>query len=241
VLGQLVDAAGAVDVGAAQCLGQRSAVEDAAHGVERGVAEVGGDGLPTVRLDDTGKAAFDFPERLIPAGLAPLVAGPDHRTTEPVRILVQSSEACALGTDVSPRERIVLVPSDGQHLSAVIEGQAQSTYGIADRAGAVGGSHLGSRIVRPGQGLRHRARPLVAHVSRLLCERRPVVEVLANSGRILRTRTQPAGHATVRGCCSGPWPAGVAHRQLVRASRCGRPCANPHALLPHCPSLKLPS
>ncbi len=61
----------------------------------------------------------------------------DQRRAQPVGVVVELAEACALGADEPGAEHVVAVPAGGDH-PTVLDGQRQSAGGLTERADAQG-------------------------------------------------------------------------------------------------------
>nr|BFE85538.1 hypothetical protein GCM10020093_081390 [Planobispora longispora] len=83
--------------------------------------------------DHAGQAAFDGAEGLLPGDLAPpAVVVADHRGVQPVGILVEGSEAGALGADEALGEGVVGVALDRDDVLGVVEREPQAAHGLAE-------------------------------------------------------------------------------------------------------------
>ena len=97
LLGHLVDRAGRVDVARAEGLHERAPVEQRVEVVGVRVAEVHGDGVAPVLLEDRPEAAVDLGERLVPRHLVEAGGRADQRRADPVRVLVELLQREPLG------------------------------------------------------------------------------------------------------------------------------------------------
>ena len=67
---------------------QQAAVEDAREVVDSRIADVHGDRVATVPLDDRRQPACDLGERLLPGGRAQLAVAADQRPVQAVGVVV---------------------------------------------------------------------------------------------------------------------------------------------------------
>ena len=125
-------------------LHERPPVEQGVEVVGVRVAEVDGDGVAAVLVEQRPQAAVDLREGLVPRDLLEAGAGAHQRRADPVRVLVQRLQREALGADEAVAEDVLCVAADlGQH--AVLERQLEPAGRLAQRAGAVGGDRLGHK------------------------------------------------------------------------------------------------
>ena len=133
----LVDRADRVERSRAEHLVEAAKVEAAREAVPHRVADVRADRVGAVGLEDRDEQALHLGERLVPAHRLVRAVRPAHvRLPEPVRVVVQVTDARALGTDVALAEDVCCVPSDpfdagrpNRHLEAARR--------LAERAGPV--------------------------------------------------------------------------------------------------------
>ena len=198
VLGHLVHRGGGVDVAGAECLTQRGREHPAGQGVHVRVAQVEGDRVPAVRLDDPGQPVVHGRERLVPADRLPPVAPAQSRLADPVGVGIQMAEARALRAQVAAAERVVAVAAHAGDLVAV-HGQLQPACRLAQRAGGVGQRHAvklprrrrrgwatsspGQVPCREGGGRRRPGRVRRAPAGRTGCGRAPRTDRRGPAGR----------------------------------------------------------
>ena len=152
VVGQLVHAGGGEAVVGAEVAKQLGLVGQHAVVVNRGVAQVGADGVYPVGVVDLHQSAGSGVQGLFPADFLPLaVRGLLDRGAQPVRVLVQVLEGHRLGTDMAAAEWIVLVAPDGDDLVA-FRFNDDPADGLAQVAGPVvplTAHTLASMVTRP--------------------------------------------------------------------------------------------
>jgi hypothetical protein len=99
--------------------------------VDGRVAEVYGDRVATVTLDDRRQPACDLGERLLPGGRAQVAVVPDHWLAEAVGVVVQVAECGSLGADEPAAEDVVPVTADPCH-RGVADGELQAAGRLAE-------------------------------------------------------------------------------------------------------------
>jgi hypothetical protein len=160
LLWPLVDGAGGEDVARAERAQQQAAVEHAREVVDGRIADVHGDRVATVTLDDRRQPARDLGERLVPGGRAQLTVAADQRRAQAVGVVVQVAERGSLGADEPAAEDVVPVAADPRH-RAVADRELQAACGFAQRTGPEDGrlrrwGHVSPprRLLRAGLDLR---------------------------------------------------------------------------------------
>jgi hypothetical protein len=157
LLGHLVDGARGVDVLRAERLHQHAPVEHVAEAVRARVADVGGDRVAAVLLEQRHQAAVDLLERLVPGRLHELAVAADERRGQAVGVLVERPQARALGADEALREDVGVVAAD--RLDRVpVEAQLEPAGGLTERARRICGA-LSHAHVEPTAPRRADARP----------------------------------------------------------------------------------
>jgi hypothetical protein len=113
-LGKLIDRARAEPLLRAQGTLEDGQVDHGMQAVCAGVAEVGGDGIRPVTFTHRQQPLGHVGVRVVPRDLLPRTIGAlADGGAETVRILPDPLEPIGLGTDVAPREWILLVAPDG--------------------------------------------------------------------------------------------------------------------------------
>ena len=100
-------------------LHQRLAVEHPGERVGVGIAEVHGDGVAPVVLDDRRQAALDLGERLVPRRVDELAVAAHQRGAQPVGVLVELLERRSLGADEPVAEHVVTIAADPFDVTAL--------------------------------------------------------------------------------------------------------------------------
>ena len=163
LLWALVDGAGGVDVARAERLEERPAEQHGAEVVGVRVAEVDGNGVAAVGVDDGPKAPIDLGPGLLPRHLDQLTVAADQRRTDPVGILVQLLQRRALRADVAVAEHVVAVAADALHVLCTVGTSPQRDLQAAPRLAQGAGPERNARVAHllivpparrphPGQG-----------------------------------------------------------------------------------------
>ncbi len=114
--------------------------------MDRGIADVRGDGGDAVLRHDGAEQLLAAGERLLPADLMPLVAVADQGHPEAILIVVQAGERGPLGAQVAPTPHVFRVAADlGHPVAAGLDDQA--THRLAERTRAKVGP---LRLADPG-------------------------------------------------------------------------------------------
>src|SRR5579859_6334295 len=80
-----------------------------------GVANIDGQRIPPLLLEDGSETMFNLGKRLIPTGRVPLVASVYHRCTNAIRIGLQFLKAIGLRAKIALTEYILLIALNGDH------------------------------------------------------------------------------------------------------------------------------
>ncbi len=133
VFGHLVQRACREDLAGAQTADDQRRVERTGDGVRVRVSHVDADRGAAVLPQHRGQALVDRGERLLPGRLGQHAVPTHQRRGQPVRIVVQLSEARPLGADVTGAEHVVLVAPGADH-PAVLDGQGQTAGRLTEGA-----------------------------------------------------------------------------------------------------------
>ena len=132
-----VDAAGRIDIHAAEDLQQRRCVVKQPRLVGDGVADVEADGIGTVLLADGTQSFADQIEGLFPGSLDKFPVTLDQRRLDQIRVIVQFGPGITLGAEETLAQRILVVAANThQTLGTRVGLHQQAAIGFADRAHA---------------------------------------------------------------------------------------------------------
>jgi hypothetical protein len=133
MLGHLVQGAGAEHLARAERPDDQRRVQAAGDGMSVRVAQVHPDRRRAVLCNDVTEAFGDGRVRVVPAGLGQCAVASDQRLREPVGVVVEFGEACALRADEAVAEDVLAVTAGTGH-PAVVNRQRQAAGGLAQRA-----------------------------------------------------------------------------------------------------------
>lgn len=135
----MVDARGAVALTGTDALKNDSTERHRTEVVRRGIPHVRGDGITAMSRDDRSEATFDFTPRLVPFHFDVHAVALDQRLAQSIGVVVQLLQRAALRADVTARKDIVDVAANARD-RAVLHGDLETTAGLTQRTGSVGGS-----------------------------------------------------------------------------------------------------